>query len=84
MSVLELKNDILSLLASTDNQHALATVRAILARVAEIPAGSKGDWWDDLTPEQQAELDAAIEESFHEENLVDNEVVFKKYEKWLQ
>jgi hypothetical protein len=84
MNVLELKNDILYLLYSTNSQQALMLVRAILAKTVERPGEPMHDWWDELTPEQQADLDVAIEESFHEENLVDNEIVFKKYEKWLQ
>lgn len=31
------------------------------------------DWWDELTPEQQAELRIAIDESFDENNWVSEE-----------
>jgi hypothetical protein len=79
MKVLELKNAILSDLADVNDEQSLLRVYRYLSKILQRESS---DWWDDLTPEQQAELDAAIEESFHEENLVDNEVVFKKYEKW--
>jgi hypothetical protein len=81
MKVLELKNAILSDLADVNDEQSLLRVYRYLSKILQRESS---DWWDDLTPEQQAELDAAIEESFHEENLVDNEVVFKKYEKCLQ
>ncbi len=81
MKVLELKNAILSDLADVNDEQSLLRIYRYLSKILQRESS---DWWDDLTPEQQAELDAAIEESFHEENLVDNEVVFKKYEKWLR
>jgi len=81
MKVLELKNAILSDLADVNDEQSLLRIYRYLSKILQRESS---DWWDDLTPKQQADLDAAIEESFHEENLVDNEVVFKKYEKSLR
>ena len=39
---------------------------------------------DDLTDEQMLELELAVEETYHEENLVDHEIVMKRYDKWLK
>jgi hypothetical protein len=38
------------------------------------------DWWDDLTPAQQARLEKSVEESYDPKNWVSHEDVMKKYE----
>ena len=39
---------------------------------------------DELTPEQEALLEADLEASFHPENLVGHEVAVKKMSRWLK
>jgi hypothetical protein len=41
-------------------------------------------FWSDYTPEQKAEIEEAIEESYHPENWVSHEDVMKKYAQWLK
>lgn len=45
--------------------------------------GEATDFWDDLAPEEQAEILEAYEESEDESNLIPNEVVRQRYAKWL-
>jgi hypothetical protein len=40
------------------------------------------DWWDELTPEQQTDLDLAMEEIKNPANLVSNEEALKLFERW--
>ena len=40
-------------------------------------------FWKDYTPEQKAEIETAIEESYNPENWISHEEVMKKYE-WLK
>ena len=58
---------------------------AILARhLGEISIEVKGestDFWDDLTPEEQADVLEAYEESKDEKNLIPHEVVKQRYAK---
>ena len=37
-----------------------------------------------LSKKQTAELELAVEQTYQEENLVDHEIVMKRYEKWLK
>ena len=41
------------------------------------------DWWDELTPEQQAELQLAIDESYDESNWVSEEDAQAMIQSWL-
>jgi hypothetical protein len=41
------------------------------------------DWWDELTPAQQAELQLAIKESEDESNLVSDEEAQAMIKSWL-
>jgi thiamine pyrophosphate-dependent acetolactate synthase large subunit-like protein len=45
--------------------------------------GEEEDWWDDLSEEQQARLEKAIEESKDPKNLISHKKVKKKMKKWL-
>jgi hypothetical protein len=76
MSVIELQNNLVRLAVETEEQNILKQV------LAYFKALKKENGYC-LTPEQEAELRIAIEETYHEENLVDHEVVMKRYERWL-
>ncbi|MBK8563391.1 MAG: hypothetical protein IPN76_08585 [Saprospiraceae bacterium] len=41
------------------------------------------DWWDELTPAQQEELQLAIDESYDESNLVSDEDAQAMIQSWL-
>ena len=77
MSVIELQNNLVRLAIETEEQTILKQVIAYFKALKTEPGYS-------LSPEQEAELKIAIEETYHEENLVDHEVVMKRYEKWLK
>ena len=77
MSVIELQNNLVRLAVETEEQ-------GILKQVIAYFRALKTENGYCLTPEQEAELELAIEETYHEENLVDHDVVMKRYEKWLK
>ena len=84
MNTLELKSDILRLLLATNDSSLLEAIKVILKKALSEGRTPEQDWWDDLSPEEQAELELAIQESFDEANLVSNEEVFRKYEAWIK
>lgn len=84
MNTLDLKNDILRLLAITNDASALETIKDILKKSLLKNRTLEKDWWEELSAEEQIELELAIQESFDETNLVSNEEVFKKYETWIK
>ena len=83
MSALELKGSLLELISKVKDEDLLLRLKDILSDAIQQNL-SKTDFWDELTEEQQKELDAAIEESYHEKNLISNEEVMNKYKKWLK
>ena len=83
MNTLELKSDILRMLVTTNDTSLLEAIKVILKKSLSQGRTPEQDWWDELNPEEQAELELAIQESFDEANLVSNEEVFKKYEAWM-
>lgn len=84
MNTLELKSDILRMLVATNDTSLLEAIKVILKKSLSQGRTPEQDWWDELSPEEQAELELAIQESFDEANLVSNEEVFKKYEAWIK
>lgn len=74
MSVIELQNNLVRLAIETEEQ-------TILKQVIAYFKALKTESGYNLSPEQEAELKLAIEETYHEENLIDHEVVMKRYEK---
>lgn len=76
MSTAQLKNDLHRLIVETDEPSVLAMVIAYFKKLRH------DDELDGLTAEQNLELELAIEETYHEENLVDHEIVMKRYEKY--
>ena len=77
MSVIELQNNLVRLAIETEEQ-------TILKQVIAYFKALKTESGYNLSAEQEAELKLAIEETYHEENLVDHEIVMKRYEKWLK
>jgi hypothetical protein len=78
MSTAQLKNDLHRLIVETDEPSVLAMVIAYFKKLRQH------DELDGLTTEQYLELELAVEETYHEENLVDHEIVMKRYEKCRQ
>lgn len=77
MSVIELQNSLVRLAVDTEEQ-------SILKQVIAYFRALKTENGYCLTPEQEEELKIAIEETYHEENLVDHEIVMKRYDRWLK
>jgi hypothetical protein len=48
----------------------------------EVEVEDKTDFWAEYTPEQRADIEFAIEESFNPENWVSHEEVMAKYSKY--
>ncbi len=78
MSTAQLKNDLHRLIVETDEPSVLTQVIAYFKKLRQ------NNDIDELTNEQMLELELAVEETYHEENLVDHEIVMKRYEKWLK
>ena len=83
MSALEIKGGILDMISKVKDKELLLKLHQVLSEMIEQNL-SKTDFWDELTEEQQKELDAAIEESYDEKNHIPHEEVMKKYQKWLK
>ncbi len=77
----EVKDEILELLAKEKNLVHLEQIRAYMAALVEEE--QKVDWWDELSPEQQADLDLAMEEINDPKNLVSDTEARKMLKKWL-
>jgi hypothetical protein len=81
MSVLELKGELLDMLSAVNNEQILLRLKQVFRQVTE------DELYDNdfaLTSEQEKELAAAIEETYHEENLVSHEDALKELSRWLK
>lgn len=80
MNALELKGGMIEMIARVNDK---AVLRHLYEVVSEILSQT---WSEDyeLTPEQEAQLNADIEASLNPENLVDHEVAIQKMSRWLK
>lgn len=83
MSNLELKGNILEMIAHIDDRDILEELKEIITDLMEVD-NNEDDFWNEIGDFEKNELMAAIEEGKHEENLVSHEEVMKKYSKWLE
>ncbi|MBI5917011.1 MAG: hypothetical protein HY842_16695 [Bacteroidetes bacterium] len=61
--------------------------KAVLRHLYEVVSEILSHTWSEdyeLTPEQEAQLNADIEASLHPENLVDHEAAIQKMSRWLK
>lgn len=79
MTALDLKDDMLTMLAGMKEKATLVLLHRIMLSLSK---GAPADWWDELSPEQQADLDLALEEIKHPENLVSNTEALKILAQW--
>jgi hypothetical protein len=88
MSVLELKGNLLQLLARLDNEKSLTALYESAKRFVKeeeiMDYEKEVDGWQDLSKEQQANLKMAIEESNDPKNLVPHEDVLKMMDAWVK
>ncbi len=81
MNTLELKGDIIDLLALIKEKQQLSIVRNILLSFTQDKV--EKDWWDTLPTEVQQQIEKALEETKDPSKLKPHHEVMKKYEKWL-
>lgn len=73
MNVLEIKGSIFDLLWGVEDEETLLTIRAMVYGVIDQSKKEGKDWWDELSPEQQAKLDQALEDAENDQNLISHE-----------
>lgn len=81
MSQLEaIKQQFHNLIDQVDDENVLTRY---LGAISSEVNGESADFWNDLSPEEQADILEAYKESEDESNLISNEVVKQRYAKWL-
>jgi hypothetical protein len=83
MKVLELKGSIVEMVARVQDEESLEQIQAFLNDFLEQYDKDKNAE-SHLSPEQEAELAVAIEESYQPENWVAHEDVMKRVDQWLK
>ena len=84
MTALEMKVEILEIVANTKDQNTVTRIFDKVHEALEEDSETEIDWWDELTPAQQVRLEKSVEESYDPKNWVSHEDVMKKYEKWFK
>ena len=80
MNSIELKNKFHLLIDSIDNENLLNNFYDILKRISNV---QEGNLWNRLSKDEREELLLAFEESENQENLISQEEMTKKHQKWL-
>ena len=80
MDKIELKSNLHSFIDQIENIELLKEYYIELKRLIN---NKKSKIWDSLTEEQRKEILLSYEESEDDENLIDNNEVMKKYDKWI-
>ena len=81
MSIVELKEHFHSLIDEIDDKEFLEE----FYKVFKVRKENKNiDFWDELSENEQKELDDAFLESEDDKNLVDHDEVMKDPKKWLK
>ena len=82
MNTLELKGSIIDIIARVNDLTLLDELNRLVHEFIKQKQKDT-DWWDELTPEQQEELQLAIDESYDENNWVSNEDAQAMIQQWL-
>ncbi len=82
MNILELKGGLHDLIAKIEDEELLQRMYEAVLKVVHQNL-DKADFWDELSPEQQQELEDSLKASEDETNWVAHETVMKKYSQWL-
>jgi hypothetical protein len=85
MNVLELKGSIVNMVALLESPKELTRLRALINDFVKSP--DEFEAYDDtytLTPQQEAELDEAIQQTYDPTQLVPHEEVIKTMRQWLK
>jgi hypothetical protein len=79
-TVLQLKNEIMEMLAHINNEQELTQINNLLHDFVE----NEENYSSILTPEQEAELAEGITQSYDESLLISNDEVKKMTREWLK
>lgn len=85
MNVLELKGSIFDMVAHIESPKELTRLRTLITDFVKSP--DEFEVYDDnyaLTPEQELELDAAIQQTYDPTQLVPHDEVIKSMRQWLK
>lgn len=82
MSVQETKARIHELVDSAQDEAGLEAALAEANRLLALPQAEK-DIWDDLTPAQQARLEASLEQHHQQGKVISHEEMQRHHSKWL-
>ena len=83
MSILELRGEITTMISKMEDKNLLLLLRNQVERALKGElVQSDSDWWDELTTEQQADLEMALEEIKDPANLVSHNDAMKFLEQW--
>jgi thiamine pyrophosphate-dependent acetolactate synthase large subunit-like protein len=80
MNALELKG---SLLEMVSNVHSEATLEKLIQLFKKTVQEQEVDWWDELTEEQQSELEMSLAECDDPSKLTSHDKVMQMSEQWL-
>jgi len=80
MNIIQIKNGLHSMIEQIDNPSVLEDYFLEMKKI--VDSGKEGVWHT-LSEEQQEEVLMAWSESENPENLIDNDKIFEKYQKWL-
>ncbi len=81
MNIAELKMEMVEIISQT---YDMPTVNRLYAKIHEIIDEEEDcDGWNDLSPQEQARLDAAIAETYDPSKLVSHEEALKMIDQWL-
>jgi hypothetical protein len=81
MSVLELKGSLMDMISSVQNEETLERLVNLFRKTVHA---HEPDWWDDLSPQQQRELEEALAECDNPANLISHEEATKQIDRWLK
>ncbi len=80
MSVLELKGSLLEMVSNIQSEDTLNRLMLLFKKTLQE---EEVDWWDELSPEIQAELETSLAECDDPTKLISHADVMKMSEQWL-
>lgn len=80
MSVLELKGSLLEMVSNVQSEE---TLKKLMLLFKKTVTENEADWWNELSPEIQAELETSLAECDDPTKLISHADVMKMSEQWL-
>lgn len=84
MNTLEIKGSLFDLLWSVEDPQTLLKVRELVLEILGKAQKEEADWWDELTPQQQARLDKAMADAKTGKNIVSHEAAMAHFDARLK